>query len=267
MIRKQDGAFYLFDLGSFNGSYVNGSRVTAARQLNNGDLLAFAQHEYRFKEVRVATPSETPTSSDDFATIGLIRSQPVVLLVSDVKGYTTLSEALEADDLAQIIGGWYADCENILANAGATVDKFIGDCVLAHWDVVNPDTLRASLSVAMQLLASCQKISESRQNIFDKLGHPFEVGVALHSGTVAYGGLSAGEYTLVGDSVNLTFRLESLTRGLGKSVVISGNFLSKLPELRSYCTSHGMQRVKGRSTPVEVFSLAEFPEFIMNFAG
>ena len=44
MIRKQDGGFYLFDLGSFNGIYLNGSRVTAARQLRHGDTLSFADH-------------------------------------------------------------------------------------------------------------------------------------------------------------------------------------------------------------------------------
>ena len=85
MIRKQDGGFYLFDLGSFNGSYLNGSRVTATRQLQHGDVLTFADHEFHYAE---RGEKSSPASLEDLggSTIALIRSTPVVLLVSDIKG-------------------------------------------------------------------------------------------------------------------------------------------------------------------------------------
>lgn len=258
MVRKQDGGFYLFDLGSFNGSYLNGSRVTAARQLRHGDVITFADHEFHYAELGEKT---SPTNMDDLggSTIALIRSTPVILLVSDIKGFTSLSEAIEADELAQIIGSWYSDCERILAEAGATVDKFIGDCVLAYWTTVTPETLHASLRAAQQLLASCERIYGERPDVFDAIGRHFEIGVALHTGKVAYGGMSQGEFTLVGDPVNLTFRLESLTRELGHSVLLSGDFMRELPDLRGQCKNHGVHRVKGRAQGVEVFSLNEFP--------
>lgn len=257
MIRRQDGGFYLFDLGSFNGSYLNGSRVTAARQLQHGDVLTFADHEFHYGE---RGEKSSPASLEDLggSTIALIRSTPVVLLVSDIKGFTSLSEAIEADDLAQIIGSWYSDCERILAEAGATVDKFIGDCVLAYWTSVTPETLAASFRAAEQLLASCDRIYSERPDVFEKIDRHFEIGVALHTGKVAYGGMSQGEFTLVGDPVNLTFRLESLTRDLGKNVLLSGDFVREWPEVRAHCKNHGVHRVKGRAQGVEVFSVTDF---------
>lgn len=257
MVRKQDGGFYLFDLGSFNGSYLNGSRITAARQLRHGDVVSFAEHEFLYAEFGEKTPVEAGDSGD--ATVALIRSTPVVLLVSDIIGYTPLSEAIEAGELAQIIGGWYSECDRILSEAGATVDKFIGDSVLAYWTKVSAKSIHASLRAAEHLLDLCSRICAERPEIFAASGRQFEAGVALHTGKVAYGGMSQGEFTLVGDPVNLTFRLESLTRELGRNVVLSGDFVRKVPELRGVCENHGVRRVKGRDRVVEVFSLNEFP--------
>ncbi len=258
MIRKQDGGFYFFDLGSFNGSYLNGSRITATRQLCHGDRISFADHEFQYLEKGEKTMSK---NLEDLgaSTIALIRSTPVILLVSDVKGFTSLSELIGADELAQVIGGWYSDCERILSEAGATVDKFIGDCVLAYWTSVTPSSLRSSLHAAEQLLASCERIYRERPGVFDAVQRRFEVGVALHTGMVAYGGMSQGEFTLVGDPVNLTFRLESLTRELDRSVLVSGDFIRAVPELRTHCKNHGVHRVRGRAQGVEVFSLTDFP--------
>ncbi len=259
MIRKQDGGFYLFDLGSFNGSYLNGARVTAARQLRHGDVVSFADHEFHYGESG-GTPSRQNMDDIGGSTIALIRSTPVVLLVSDIKGFTALSEEIEADDLAQIIGGWYSDCELILSGEGATLDKFIGDCVLAYWTTVTEETLRAALRAANRLLDSCEKIYAARPDVFERIDRRFEVGVALHTGKVAYGGMSQGEFTLVGDPVNLTFRLESLTRELESNVLLSGDFVKELPGIRSHCKNHGVRRVKGRARGVEVFSVESFPE-------
>lgn len=83
--------------------------------------------------------------------------------------------------------------------------------------------------------------------------------MALHVGKVAYGGMSQGEFTLVGDPVNLAFRLESLTREFDAPVVVSGDFVREMPTLRPHCRNHGVRRVKGRAQGVEVLSLREFP--------
>lgn len=259
MIRRQDGGFYLFDLGSFNGSYLNGSRVTAARQLTDGDVLSFAEHEFTFRQTGDTSPNAEMENIGG-STIALIRSTPVIILVSDIMGFTELSEEIDADDLAQIIGSWYSDCERILAEEGGTVDKFIGDCVLAYWTRVDDETVQNAMRTARKLLSSCESIYRDHPDVFDPLGRRFEIGVGLHTGKVAYGGMSQGEFTLVGDPVNLTFRLESLTRSLKENVLLSGDFAALLPEPRAGIRDLGVRKVKGRAQGVEVFAVTEFPD-------
>tara|TARA_R110000850_G_scaffold22504_10_gene66652 strand:- start:554 stop:1462 length:909 start_codon:yes stop_codon:yes gene_type:complete len=259
MIRKQDGGFYLFDLGSFNGSYLNGSRVTATRKLNHGDVVTFAEHEYQFEQIG-GQGVEVDIDAMGGSTIALIRSTPVIILVSDIKGFTRFSEEIDADDLAQIIGRWYSDCEEIISTEGGTVDKFIGDSVLAYWTKVDENSLQAAMRTAEKLLASCAQIYQDRLDVFEQTSCRFEIGIALHTGKVAYGGMSQGEFTLVGDPVNLTFRLESLTRDLNHNVLMTGDFARALPNSQSISKNLGVHKVKGRAQGVEVYAVTEFPE-------
>jgi len=259
MIRFQDGGFYIFDLGSFNGSYLNGTRITTARPLQNGDLISFADNQFEFYATETTKPI-IDLNEIGGSTIAMIRSTPVIILVSDVMGFTSLSEEMPPGDLAQLMGRWYGDCELILSSEGATVDKFIGDSVLAYWTKVDHASLRAALRAAERLLATCDRAHEERPDLFENTGRRFKVGVALHTGKVAYGGMSQGEFTLVGDPVNLAFRMETLTRSLGHDCILSGEFVRALPEARGFSRSLGVHTVKGRAQAVEIFGLKSFPE-------
>jgi adenylate cyclase len=108
--------------------------------------------------------------------------------------------------------------------------------VLAYCTVRDPRTLRA----VRGLLESSERIYVARPDVFDRIGRAFEVGVALHTGKATYGGMSQDEFILVGDPVNLAFRLEALTRELGAAVVVSGDFVRELPEPRPRCRNHGV---------------------------
>ena len=87
-----------------------------------------------------------------------------------------------------------------------------------------------------------------------------EIGVALHTGKVAYGGVIQGEFTLVGDPVNIAFRLKSLTRDVSHDVLMSGDVARALPNSQKYSTGLGVHKVKGRAQGAEVFAVISFPE-------
>ncbi len=259
MIRHQDNGYWFYDLGSFNGSLLNGTRVTTTLRLKDGDTLELADHSYRFEQDGEPNPSQ----DDDVlgnATIALIRSMKVIIIVSDIKGFTGLSENLPPDELARTIGQWYGDCDQILTKHGATVDKFIGDSVLAYWTSTGPDQRLAALKAGRDLLNSCHKIYESHQDVFDQIHQEFSAGVAIHMGEVAYGGMSQSEFTLVGDPVNLTFRLENLTRILDESILASSTLFENWPEGDEFKVDLGPHKVKGRAKPVDVCSITSFPE-------
>ena len=106
MIRQQADGFWFFDLGSFNGSYVNGRRVVASQRLNAGDHLSISEHDLDFQEQGGSERAQADLLGA--STMAQVRTSNAILLVTDVRGFTTLSEKLEPDVLAPIIGSWYS---------------------------------------------------------------------------------------------------------------------------------------------------------------
>lgn len=253
MIREQVDGYWYFDLGSFNGSYINGARVTASRRLANGDLVNLGEFSFLFEQEGVP---EQGLSDDDYdATVAEVSSGDALLFVSDIMGFTTLSERLTPDQLAPIIGSWYSRTELILSEHGGSIDKFIGDCVFAYWTETHAPNRMRALQAAQAMIEAGQVIQQEHAVSLSSIGHTFQLGASLHRGRVAYGRLSSSEFTLLGDSVNLAFRLESLTRQLGANLLLSGDFLEGWPEGQSMCRSLGAQEVKGRQAPVMVYTV------------
>ena len=257
MIRQQSDGFYFFDLGSFNGSYLNGTRVTTHRKLNHGDRIALGDQVFRFEQTGEAAPAE-PVSLEA-STLARVISGQAILLVSDVQGFTKLSEKLSPDALAPLIGSWYSHTEQILAAYGATLDKFIGDCVLAYWTDTSPEFRKQAFRTAGALQQATIDTHQANHELLSGLGLRFATGAAIHLGRVAYGRISAQEFTVVGDAVNVSFRLEALTRETGHSVLTSGEVLDGWPEGERFCTRLGDRHVKGRQAPIDVWAVTRIP--------
>lgn len=258
--RHDDGGYWFYDLGSYNGSYINGQRVTTIRRLRAGDRIRIADFEFRFL-AEGTMGGQTQLMEDTMLdrTLSDIRTVPVIILVSDIKGFTKLSERLPPDELAQTIGSWYRDCDEILSDCGATVDKYIGDAVLAYWTDVSPPTREKALVAARELRQSCEHTYNERREVFESHGVTFDSGVALHIGSVALGQMGKGEFTMLGDAVNVAFRLQDLTRKLGVNVVASGEFMADWDGGAGYGGSVGEHEVKGRTAPVHVFGIRAYP--------
>jgi adenylate cyclase len=266
MIRRQDDGFWFFDLGSINGSLINGRRVTTSQLLASGDEIRIADHCFRFEG------GQRPEAGGDEAsisnrTIADVRSREVVLLVSDIQGFTAISEKLAPDQLAPIIGSWYARTEAILERHGATLDKFIGDCVLGYWLGTTFANRLNALQAAHAMRRACEDVQNEHRAVLEPLGLCFGSGAAVHMGPAAHGAFSSREFTLLGDAVNLAFRLESLTRTLGQHVLVSADLLAGWSEGMALCRSLGSHPVKGRDQPVEVHALERDPSAPGHDAG
>lgn len=257
LIRRQENGFWFFDLGSSNGSHLNGRRVTTAQLLKNGDLLMIGDHQLRFEGS--PPPADDSSSTLSQQTLIGVRSRDALILVSDIQGFTSLSEKLSPDELAPIIGSWYAAIGAVLEEHGASLDKFIGDCVLCYWLNTSAPVRLAAVraAVAMQLVAG--EIQRDHSETLARAGQGFLTGAAIHLGPVAYGAISAGAFTLLGDAVNLAFRLEALTRELDKPILVSGDFLTGWDAGKALCDPCGSRHVKGRAVLVEVFALERAP--------
>jgi adenylate cyclase len=167
---------------------------------------------------------------------------------------------LSAEQVAALLREWYADCEQILKPRGATIDKFMGDGVFAYWTDVDPLT-RANAAECARLL-SRQEASQSltRKTLLRNRGIVVQCNVGLHIGEVAFGSMGRGVNTAVGEAVNVTFRIESLTRKLLQPVLASAAFVQGWPDADNVFDYQGIHPVKGQPVPVEVYSLRAIVE-------
>jgi adenylate cyclase len=260
-IRREDRDYWLVDLGSANGSYVNGVELTAARVLRDGDRVQLGNSTLLFEHSRVAAPAAAP-ADDDRTRISLahsapVASQTVTLFVGDLQGFTRMSEQLSPDEVAALLREWYADCQSILRRHGATIDKFIGDSVFAFWHGVDIATRARALAAAQELRSvEIDPASPTRQLLKSERDITLDCRIGIHIGTVAVGQMGKGITTALGDAVNIVFRIEALTRTVSQPILVSAAFASGwTPDAGAFLPC-GRHMVKGAAEPVEVFAPA-----------
>lgn len=249
MIRTQDeDEYWFYDLGSVNGSFVNERRVLTGQRLKDGDQVRLLDHVFEFRgetNAGAAKSAEVISSTTEPE----LRSLPVLVMVADVRGYTGLSERLEPQQLAQLIGGWYRECTRIIESEGGVVDKFIGDAVLAYWTDASASTRTKAMRVPAAINAACARLAAERVGG----GVEFSCGYGFHVGPVILGHLGGGAYTLVGDTVNIAFRLQTLTRPLAESLLMSSDFVRGWPEGENTVRALGWHAMKGHSLEIEIY--------------
>ena len=158
--------------------------------------------------------------------------------------------------MAQILGAWFRETGNMVAQSGGTIDKFIGDAMLAYWGCRRRCGRRiaAPPSPAAKLLMS---LADARKW---PNGAPFRIAIALHYGKVTCSNVGVAaerDATIIGDAVNTVFRLEGVSKELDQRVVLSGDFAEHLPEDCAKFTDFGERELKGKKQTVRVFGLAE----------
>ena len=139
IIQQMDGGeFFLIDMGSRNGSFVNGRRVSAPVALRDGDRLSFGEARLCFcnpAEVAAtrAAASISPEAAARGETVALFKQDTVSVLVVDIRGFTVLAQKIDADLLSRLVSTWFADADRIIHDHGGMAPKHIGDAVMAVW--------------------------------------------------------------------------------------------------------------------------------------
>ncbi|MEM9478077.1 MAG: adenylate/guanylate cyclase domain-containing protein [Verrucomicrobiota bacterium] len=256
MIRRSDGGYSLFDLDSANGSTVNGAPVSEPVTLANGDRIGVADFEFVFHERHASEP--LGGGIDASSTMMLTaQSQPMVFLVADVMGYTEISSKLPDDQLGELMAPWYEHCRKVLKSTGGQLDKFIGDCVFAYWKMTSPRERASALNAARQLTEYHLTPSSEQTTLLNSTSVDLKCGVALHIGEAAVGSFGRGNKTALGDEVNLTFRVEKLTRELTPDIVATAAFFEGWDAGRAMFLPEGEFELKGIDRKVEVFGMVD----------
>lgn len=264
MVRMTEhGDYYLSDSGSANGTFVNGAKVDGQWKLSDGDNVMIGDHVliFQIKDEAAEQQGSDPTkgSASTVCTMGGSLTR-LTVLVSDIRGYTTMSERLGADCVAKIVAEWSATVTRIVKQHGGTIDKFIGDAVMARWTASSTE-IDTQLVSALRTAHDFSVAAHQFENKCKDVQGAFRVGVGINTGMAMLGNIGdrgKREYTAVGDAVNLAFRLETASKELKKDVVIGPDCWSRMPEP---IWRHRLNRimVKGKTDSIEVCSFA-FPE-------
>jgi adenylate cyclase len=151
----------------------------------------------------------------------------VTVLFSDIRNFTSISESLNPHEVVEMLNTYFSRvCEPILAQGG-TVDKFIGDAVMAVFGSPAPhgDHARRALRAALAMVEKAREFQTWMERRFPNRGlSDFRIGIGVHTGEAVVGNIGSPqrfEFTAIGDTVNTASRLEGLSKELGWTIVAS----------------------------------------------
>jgi adenylate cyclase len=223
-------------------AYFRGSRLIARRRLR----AAFGQY---------VSPEVMDRVLREGAGLGgAVRT--VSLLMSDLRGFTTLSERLPPERISETMNEYFTEMVDVIMGHRGLVQDFIGDGILAVYGAPldDPDHAWHAVTTALEMQAALRRLNAGWQ----AAGRPaLAMGVAVHTGEVFAGNVGSPKrkkYSVMGDTVNTTSRIEGLNRELGTAILISAATLEAVKE-RVVVQDRGAVTVKGRTQPVELFEL------------
>ena len=181
------------------------------------------------------------------------RKARLTVLFSDVAGFTSISEQLSPTDLAQYINEYLTSMSNIIRDHGGTLDKYIGDAIMAFWGAPVEEPKHAAQACRAAMLMQV-KVAELN-SVFAERGWPeLRIGVGLSTGDMTVGDMGSKvrkAYTVMGDAVNLGSRLEGLTRMYGNKILASDATFKECPDI--LFREIDRVRVKGKNEPVTIY--------------
>ena len=182
----------------------------------------------------------------------------VVVLLSDVRSFTTYSETADPAALVQHLNEYFDAMVGCITSRGGVIDKFMGDAVMAVFGGVLelPNPAEAALDAACAMRERLKDVNR----VWKQRGmHELDNGIGLHFGEVLQGTLGSHdrkEFTVIGDTVNVAARLESITRDEDFPILTSRALVDALPEARRQaCVALGARKLKGKTHDVEVFGV------------
>jgi adenylate cyclase len=180
----------------------------------------------------------------------------ITCLFSDVRDFTSISEGLSANDLAQSLNFYMSRMTDIVFETKGTLDKYIGDAIVAIWGAPLPigNHAQHAVEAAIRMVEAMPLVNEE----FKKLGRPeFRVGLGLNSGECSVGNMGSDRifsYTALGDNMNLGARLEGLCKYYGTQILISEYTLERIDK-NIQARPIDKVIVKGKTRPVEIFEV------------
>ena len=205
---------------------------------------------YRYMTPNVA--EQVMALGEDAMMVG--ERKEVTVLFSDIRGYTTITENMEASEVVKLLNQYFETMVEAVFNYEGTLDKFIGDALMAVFGAPLPLENHALMAVltALDMRRRLKEFNKSRR------GYPeLKIGIGISSGEVVSGNIGSQkrmDYTVIGDGVNLSSRLEQITKQYGCDIVLS-EFTYELCPDSIWVRELDKVRVKGKQQGVSIYEL------------
>lgn len=206
------------------------------------------------KKVSPAVVSDLLNRKDD----GLKASKKEVsIFFSDIRGFTNLSEQIDdPEELIKILNLYMEPMSEEIIKTNGTIDKFIGDAIMAYWNAPQniPNHPICAVNTALNQLEKLEVLNKKLKNDY---GFVLDIGIGIHTGVVTVGEMGSkgrSDYTIIGDNVNLASRVESLTKFFDAKIIITEDLKKYLDE--SFILKKLAQvSVKGKSNSITLYEL------------
>jgi adenylate cyclase len=192
------------------------------------------------------------------------RKTEITVMFSDIRGFTTISEKLDAQELAVFMNQYLSDMTQIIFERRGTLDKYIGDAVMAFWNAPfeEPDHAALACQTALDMMARVREM----QKKWEAQGRPrLDIGIGLNTGVASVGNMGSSlryGYTALGDSVNLSSRLEGLNKDYGTHILANETTFLAAKDSGFVFRELDLIRVKGKLEPVVLYELVTFSDSI-----
>ncbi|HEY1717779.1 MAG TPA: adenylate/guanylate cyclase domain-containing protein [Verrucomicrobiae bacterium] len=185
--------------------------------------------------------------------------KPVTILFSDIRGFTSMTEGSDADKLVSQLNEYFLEMVGVVLKEGGTLQKFIGDAMMAAWGDTHSSGLQndaqRAVRAALEMRPKLAELNARWNGNADR--QKLAIGIGVNHGDVIVGNIGHPqrmEFTVIGDGVNLAARLESATKQF-RSDILVGETVEALTREQFIFRSVDLLTVKGKSKPVEVFAL------------
>jgi adenylate cyclase len=203
-----DGGYYLVDLGSRNGTILNGQRMRMPAQLKDNDRIQISTTTLVFRASEPASGEDEEAMVTIAAAHQTAKSGMCWLLVADICQFTKMSQTVPQDELAQMVGKWVLACKQTIEKTQGHINKYLGDGFLAYWpmDITTAESIASTINGLRALQATT----------------PMQFRIVLHYGQVRMdSSLQQGEDNLIGPQVNFVFRMEKVCGALKQFCLLS----------------------------------------------
>jgi adenylate cyclase len=232
-----------------------------------GTLVVFLRTERERNRVRNAfshymAPALVERLADDPSRLKLGgETRDMTLLFSDVRGFTTISEGLDAEELTRFLNSLFTPLSNIILDEQGTIDKFMGDAVMAFWNAPLEDNAHPThaCNAALRIMNEMDRLNEHWREEAEAKGRKFKpvrIGIGLNTGICCVGNLGSEtrfDYSVIGDNVNVASRLEGQSKTYDVATVVGESTTARAPDFAFL--ELDLLKVKGKTEATRAFGL------------